>query len=127
MADSTLKTRKCLGLAGICIASFLGCIDLTVVNTILPAIGRDFTIPVQSTQWITSIFMVALSAFMVPAGTLADNFGRKKVLIAGLCVFGIGSLLAGVAGGFWWLVLFRFIQGIGCAVYCFRCNRQLHV
>ncbi|HEY4351435.1 MAG TPA: MFS transporter, partial [Paraburkholderia sp.] len=101
---------------GICIASFLGCIDLTVVNTILPAIGRDFSIPLQTTQWVTSIFMVALSAFMVPVGTLADNLGRKRLLIVGLVIFGVASLLAGMATQFWALVVYRFVQGIGCAI-----------
>lgn len=116
MTNSSSKVRKYVGLTGICIASFLGCIDLTVVNTILPAIGRDFSIPIQTTQWITSIFMVALSAFMVPVATLADNLGRKKLLIVGLVIFGAASLLAGIAHQFWLLVGFRFLQGIGCAI-----------
>lgn len=116
MTDTSGKVRKYVGLTGICIASFLGCIDLTVVNTILPAIGRDFAIPIQATQWVTSIFMVALSAFMVPVGTLADNLGRKKLLMIGLAIFGVASLFAGIAHQFWLLVLFRFVQGIGCAI-----------
>jgi EmrB/QacA subfamily drug resistance transporter len=110
------RVRKYLGLTGICIASFLGCIDLTVVNTILPAIGREFSMPLRTTQWVTSIFMVALSAFMVPVGTLADNWGRKRLLIVGLVIFGVASLLAGIASQFWALVLYRFVQGVGCAI-----------
>jgi EmrB/QacA subfamily drug resistance transporter len=116
MSKPQSNTRKYLGLTGICIASFLGCIDLTVVNTILPAIGRDFSMPLQTAQWVTSIFMVALSACMVPVGTLADNLGRKKLLIAGMAIFGVASLCAGVAAHFWTLVLFRFVQGVGCAI-----------
>ncbi|KAF1030091.1 MAG: Antiseptic resistance protein [Burkholderia plantarii] len=112
----THRYPRYLGLTGICIASFLGCIDLTVVNTILPAIGRDFAVPIQDTQWVTSIFMVALSAFMVPAGTLADHYGRRRLLLAGLVTFRAASLLAGLAHDFWPLVAYRFLQGIGCAI-----------
>lgn len=79
-------SRRYFGLGGICIASFLGCIDLTVVNTIIPTISREFVIPLASTQWIMSIFTIALSAFMVPAGTIADNYGHKKILLWGCCL-----------------------------------------
>jgi EmrB/QacA subfamily drug resistance transporter len=116
MASVSCSIKRNLGLAGICIASFLGCIDLTVVNTILPAVSRGFSIPIQNAQWVTSIFMVALSAFMVPVGTLADSFGRKRFLIIGLILFGAASFFAGVANQFWVLVFFRFVQGIGCAI-----------
>lgn len=110
------RHRKYAGLAGICIASFLGCIDLTVVNTILPAVGQEFNTTIHTTQWVTSIFMVALSAFMVPAGSLADRLGRKRVLMGGLTTFGAASLLAGISPQFWTLVAARFAQGLGCAV-----------
>lgn len=109
-------SRKYAGLAGICIASFLGCIDLTVVNTVLPAIGKEFAAPLRDTQWITSAFMIALSAFMVPAGGVADKYGRKRVLLTGLALFGAASLIVGVTTHFAILVLFRFVQGIGCAI-----------
>ncbi|PHM65243.1 transport protein QacB [Xenorhabdus stockiae] len=111
-----IVVKKYVGLTGICIASFLGCIDLTVVNTILPAIGREFNTPLRETQWITSIFMIALSAFMVPVGTLADSQGRKKILILGLILFGVASLFVGLATNITTITIFRFIQGIGCAI-----------
>lgn len=107
---------KYAGLTGICIASFLGCIDLTVVNTIIPAIGREFAIPLRDTQWVTSVFMIALSAFMVPAGTMADQYGRKRLLLAGLLIFGVSSLLVGITHNFLVLIIFRFLQGLGCAI-----------
>ncbi|PHM73974.1 MFS transporter [Xenorhabdus kozodoii] len=116
MSKSVIATRKYTGLIGICIASFLGCIDLTVVNTIIPAIGREFNTSLRETQWVTSIFMIALSAFMVPVGTLADSRGRKKILLWGLILFGTASLLVGLATNLAAITTFRFIQGIGCAI-----------
>ncbi|MBD2809791.1 MFS transporter [Xenorhabdus sp. Vera] len=116
MSESVTITRKYTGLVGICIASFLGCIDLTVVNTIIPAIGREFNTPLRETQWVTSVFMIALSAFMVPSGILADSRGRKKILMWGLLLFGTASLFVGLATNFTAMTAFRFIQGIGCAI-----------
>ncbi|MDC9593964.1 MFS transporter [Xenorhabdus sp. IM139775] len=116
MSEPAIEIRKYTGLIGICIASFLGCIDLTVVNTIIPAIGREFNTSLRETQWITSVFMIALSAFMVPVGTLADSFGRKKILVWGLMLFGAASLFVGLATNLATITAFRFIQGIGCAV-----------
>ncbi|CDG87387.1 MFS transporter [Xenorhabdus bovienii] len=114
--ENAILSRRYIGLSGICIASFLGCIDLTVVNTIIPAISREFVIPLTSTQWVMSIFIIALSAFMVPAGTIADNYGHKKTLLWGLVIFGVASLIVGLASNIEILVVFRFIQGIGCAI-----------
>ncbi|WP_415843379.1 MFS transporter, partial [Xenorhabdus thuongxuanensis] len=85
-------------------------------NTIIPAIGREFNTPLRGTQWITSVFMIALSAFMVPVGKLADSRGRKKLLMWGLILFGIASLFVGLATNLTTLTIFRFIQGIGCAI-----------
>ncbi|CDG16098.1 MFS transporter [Xenorhabdus doucetiae] len=116
MSESAIEIRKYTGLIGICIASFLGCIDLTVVNTIIPAIGREFNTSLRETQWITSVFMIALSAFMVPVGTLADSFGRKKILMWGLMLFGAASLFVGLATNLATITVFRFIQGMGCAI-----------
>ncbi|WP_412058966.1 MFS transporter [Bartonella sp. DGB2] len=116
MSNLKLKTDRYAALFGICIASFLGCIDLTVVNTIIPAIGREFAVPLRDAQWTTSVFMVALSAFMVPVGAMADIWGRKRLLLLGLVIFGVSSLLVGIADSFLLLIVFRFIQGIGCAI-----------
>lgn len=104
------------GLAGICIASFLGCIDLTVINTIIPAISVDFSTPLRDTQWVTSLFMIALAAFMVPTGTIADKYGQKKILLVGLFLFGLSSTMVGIAQNFLTLAIFRFVQGLGCAI-----------
>jgi EmrB/QacA subfamily drug resistance transporter len=110
------QRARSAGLLGICIASFLGCLDLTLVNTILPVVGRQFAAPLGDTQWIASSFMVALSAFMVPVGSLADRFGRKKALLLGLGLFGGASLWAGLATHLWLLVAARFVQGAACAI-----------
>ena len=69
-----------LALAGIAIASFLGCIDFTIVNTAIPAIQRRLHAEVEQAQWMVTVFVMALSACMVAAGRLADLLGRRRLL-----------------------------------------------
>ncbi len=114
----TLNTEKSnwFALAGISLASFLGLIDLTIVNTALPAIQIDFSASMSQLQWVMNILLLALTASMVILGKLADSYGRRLCLYIGLAVFALASLGAGFAGNIYALILFRFLQGIGIAL-----------
>lgn len=104
-------------LAGVAIASFLGCIDFTIVNTALPTIQTDLKTSLIQLQWIMNIFVIALSAFMVAAGRFADLRGRRYVLCLGMLIFGVASLGAGFADTAYTLIFFRFFQGLSCAIF----------
>ncbi|WP_052229978.1 MFS transporter [Streptomyces sp. CT34] len=108
--------RRRWAFAGLSIISFLGCIDLTIVNTAAPDIQRDMGATVTELQLIVNVFVVALSMFMVTMGRLADRHGRRRVLYSGTAVFGIASLAAGFAGDVRMLIVCRFVQGAACAV-----------
>lgn len=108
--------RKWWALIAVSIASFLGCIDFTIVNTALPAIQQDLQVEFRDLQWVINAFILALSSTLVLVGRLADIFGRLKVLSAGLIVFGVASALAGLTTELHWLIAARILQGIGCAV-----------
>ena len=112
----TEKNRKWWVLIGVGMASFLGCIDFTIVNTALPSIQSNLNTSVSQLQWIINIFILALSAFMVITGRLADIYGRRLVLYIGMIVFCLSSLAVGLASNIYWLILFRFVQGVACAV-----------
>ena len=101
---------------GICLASFLGCLDFTIVNTALPAIQRDFSSNIKSSQWAMTLFVMALCCCMVMSARLAERFGARRVLYSGMLLFGIASLGAGLATQLNVLNLFRLLQGAGCAV-----------
>lgn len=103
-------------LIGIGIASFLGCLDFTIVNTALPAIETSLHATVTELQWVVNLFILALSSFMVIMGRLADLYGRRRILYIGMITFGLASLLAGLASDMSWLLLWRFIQGVACAI-----------
>ncbi|NWA00689.1 MFS transporter [Pseudomonas gingeri] len=110
------QQRKWWALLGVSIASFLGCVDFTIVNTALPALQADLGASVDSLQWVINGFILALSSFMVLVGRLADLHGRKRVLFIGLSVFGLASLGAGLAVGIDALIAARIAQGLACAV-----------
>lgn len=102
--------------AGICLASFLGCIDFTIVNTALPALQRQFSVGVDAVQWAMTLFVMALCCCMVLTARLAEHFGQRQVLYTGIIGFGLASLGAGLSSDLAILNLFRLLQGAGCAV-----------
>ncbi|MEU1670980.1 MFS transporter [Streptomyces roseifaciens] len=108
--------RKWWAFTGVSLISFLGCIDLTIVNTAAPQIQADLGASVTDLQLIVNMFIVALSMFMVTMGRLADTYGRRRVLYTGTVVFALASLGAGLAPGTGWLIAFRFFQGAAGAV-----------
>ncbi|MFD4367082.1 MFS transporter [Rhodococcus sp. NPDC058521] len=108
--------RRSAGFIGLATASFLGCIDLTIVSTALPSITREFGTTIGSSQLVLSGFLTALAMFMVTAGRLGDQFGRRRVLLVGLAVFVVASVAAALAPGIGWLVGARFVQGAACAM-----------
>ncbi len=108
--------KNYLLLIAICIASFLGCLDLTIVNTALPTIQHTMNVNVDSLQWIITGLLAALSGTMVLAGRLADIFGHRRLLVIGLLIFGFASLLAGAASTIDILIIARILQGFGIAI-----------
>ena len=110
------QRRKWWVLGGVGIASFLGTIDFTIVNTALAALRADLGATVTELQWLVSGFLLALSACMVVMGRLADLYGRRRVLFAGAVGFGLASLGAGLATQVDMLIAFRLAQGVACAV-----------
>jgi EmrB/QacA subfamily drug resistance transporter len=110
------RQRRWWVLIGVSIASFLGCVDFTIVNTALPALQAELGASVDSLQWVINGFLLALSSFMVLVGRMADQYGRRRVLFIGLSVFGLASLGAGLATGVEALVAARVVQGLACAV-----------
>ncbi|MEL0580680.1 MFS transporter [Pectobacterium punjabense] len=115
-SPQTVIAHQWRALTGICIASFLGCIDFTIVNTAIPAIQQQFGAGIAHVQWVMGIFIMALCTSMVIVGRVADRVGRRRVLYIGMAVFGVASLGAGLSGSVNELIGWRFLQGASCAV-----------
>jgi DHA2 family methylenomycin A resistance protein-like MFS transporter len=99
-----------------CVGYFLVLLDVTIVNVALPQIGRGLGASVSGLQWVVDGYALALATLMLAGGTIGDLRGHKRVVLAGLVVFGAGSLACGIAPGVGVLVAARVVQGVGAAL-----------
>ena len=97
------------------LASSLAFIDSSVVNVGLPAIGRDLGAGHCGLQWLIGGYLLPLSALLLLGGSMGDRFGRRRVLIIGILMFGIASVVCGLAPDLPTLITARFAQGVGAA------------
>ncbi len=107
--------RKWLPLITVSIGTFMLLVDVTIVNVALPRMSVDLHASFSSLQWTIDIYALALAALMLGIGSVADLVGRTPVYVAGLCVFALSSLGAGLAGSPMMLIVFRGVEGIGGA------------
>jgi EmrB/QacA subfamily drug resistance transporter len=108
--------RKWTTLAVVSVATFMLLLDITVVNTALPAIREDLSASFTELQWVIDAYALTLAAFVLVAGSLADRLGRRRVFVFGLVGFTLSSLVAGLAGDPTTLNVARAVQGVGGAV-----------
>jgi EmrB/QacA subfamily drug resistance transporter len=87
-----------------------------IVNVALPSIRRDLHFSIESLQWVLSGYLLTYGGFMLLGGRAADLLGRRRILVAGMIVFALSSLAAGLAAGSATLVGARLVQGIGAAM-----------
>ena len=79
-------------LAALCLAFFVEMVDNTLLSIALPTIGRDLGSGTTGLQWVTGAYSLTFGGLLLTAGSIADRFGRRRVLLAGLGVFGLLSL-----------------------------------
>ena len=99
-----------------CAGYFLVLLDVTIVNVALPQIGAGLRAGVSGLQWVVDGYALALASLMLAGGTAGDLRGHKRIVLAGLAVFGAGSLGCALAPGLGTLVAARVIQGLGAAL-----------
>jgi EmrB/QacA subfamily drug resistance transporter len=102
-------------LGAMCFALFMVMLDNTVVNVALPSIQRDLHATLSALEWTVNAYTLTFAVLMVTGGRLGDIFGRRKMFLFGVVVFGISSIVIGVAPSDGALVAFRAVQGIGAA------------
>ena len=91
-------------------------LDTNVVAVSLPSIARSFHASFADVEWVVSAYMVAFASCLLPAGGLADRFGRKRMLLLGLAVFFLASLGCGLAPSALLLNIARAVKGVGAAM-----------
>ena len=91
-------------------------LDTSIANAGLPALARAFTASFQDVQWIVLAYLLAITTLIVSAGRLGDIIGRRRLMLAGICLFTFASLLCGIAPTLGLLIAARVAQGLGAAI-----------
>lgn len=107
------RRRRLLVLAVCCTSVFIVGLDNTIVHLALPSIQRELGSSLPGLQWTIDAYTLVLASLLMLSGSVADRAGRKRTFQVGLVLFGIGSLLCGLAPNTGLLITFRAMQAIG--------------
>jgi EmrB/QacA subfamily drug resistance transporter len=100
-------------LGAMCFALFMIMLDNTVVNVALPSIQRGLHATTSSLEWTVNAYTLAFAVLLVTGGRLGDIFGRRRMFLFGVGVFGSASFLIALSQSDTWLIAFRAVQGVG--------------
>ncbi len=110
------EQKKWFALALLSAVQFMVVLDIAIVNVALPSIQTDLGFSQENLQWVISAYALVFGGFLLLGGRTADIIGRRRVFIVGLVVFGIGSLICGLAWSEASLIGARAVQGLGAAM-----------
>jgi EmrB/QacA subfamily drug resistance transporter len=112
----TSERRKWLALALLAAVQFMVVLDIAVVNVALPSIQEDLGFSQENLQWVMSAYALVFGGLLLLGGRSADLLGRRRVFLAGVVVFTLASLMAGLAWSESSLIGARALQGLGAAI-----------
>src|ERR1700746_819363 len=140
MTRNTIETtdrRRWFGLAVLVAAQFMVVLDIAIVNVALPTIKTDLHFTQESLQWVVTAYAILFGGVLLLGGRLADLLGRRRLFMTGIALFGISSLLSGLAWSAASLIVFRGLQGLSGALLSpaalsiltttFREGRERHI
>ncbi|MCX5014037.1 MFS transporter [Streptomyces sp. NBC_00555] len=110
------RRQRMVVLAICCMSLLIVSLDNTVLNVALPSMRRDLNASVAGMQWTIDAYTLVLASLLMLAGSTADRIGRRKVFVAGLVLFTVGSLLCSLAPTLDWLIAYRMVQAVGGAM-----------
>lgn len=110
------KKEKILAFISLAIACFLTVLDGTIVNVSLPTMANYFNTNITGISWVSTAYLIPFSALLINFSKIADIYGRKKLFLIGLIVFGGSSICCGLSTSLPMIISFRIIQGIGAAI-----------
>src|SRR5262245_49806693 len=99
--------------AVVVLGTIMSILDVTIVNVAVPTLGSDFGASISTVQWVMTGYMLALASVIPLTGWASERFGAKRVWLAALSVFIVGSALAALAWSIGSLIAFRVVQGLG--------------
>jgi len=98
------------------IGGIMGLLDMSIVNVGIETLSRDLRAPLKTVEWVTTAYLLALSAAVPFAGWALDRFGGRRIWLSGLAVFMVGSALCALAWNVDSLIAFRVLQGVGAGL-----------
>jgi EmrB/QacA subfamily drug resistance transporter len=110
------KRRQTWVLAACVLASSMSFIDSSVINVALPKMESELDATLPEMTWVINSYTLCMSALLLIGGALADQVGRRRILITGLSVFAAASVGCGLAPGVGVLIVARAVQGVGAAL-----------
>lgn len=108
--------QRFLILLCVSIPSFMINLDSNIVAVSLSSIAQSLHADFADIEWVISAYTLTFASCVMPAGALADRYGRKRMLVIGLAVFTLASLICGAAGSVALLNGARALQGVGAAI-----------
>ncbi|HEY3086607.1 MAG TPA: MFS transporter [Jatrophihabitantaceae bacterium] len=108
--------RRWAALIVLAVAQFMVFLDETVVNVALPSLKADLGFTQPTLAWVINAYMLAFGGLLLLGGRIADLYGRRRIFLAGTAMFGLASLLDGLAMSPEQLVAARALQGVGAAL-----------
>lgn len=103
-------------LIAVSLATFMTYLDNNIINVAIPTIERDLGLSQSGVEWVVSAYILVFAGLLLAGGRLADVFGQKRLFLAGLTIFTVASLAAGLAGQVDVLIASRAVQGLGAAL-----------
>ena len=116
MDAGTAHARRWFALALLATTQFLIILDVTIVNIALPSIAGALKFSPENLTWVVNAYLLVFGGLLLLGGRLADLFGRRRMFVIGLLVFGFASLACGLAETSSQLIAFRALQGLGGAL-----------
>ena len=110
------SNRLWWALALLSVVQFMVVLDIAIVNVALPSIQTDLGFSQENLQWVISAYALVFGGFLLLGGRAADLLGRRRLFVAGLAVFSVGSLVAALAWSETSLIGARSLQGLGAAI-----------
>jgi EmrB/QacA subfamily drug resistance transporter len=112
-ADEPLGREVWIVAAVVTVGVIMSILDTTIVNVALETLSRELDAPLNTIQWVSTGYMLALAVVIPLTGWMSERFGAKKVWMVSVALFGVGSALCGLAWSAGSLIFFRVLQGFG--------------
>ncbi|MET8249068.1 MFS transporter [Streptomyces sp. NPDC005202] len=108
--------RSLAPLLAVCAGYFMVILDVTIINVVVPVVGRELSASLTGIQWITDGYTLVFAGFLMTGGALGDRLGNRRVFCSGVVVFTVSSAACAFAPSASFLVAARLVEGLGAAL-----------